>query len=344
MLGIKKEKMKKIRVFLIVLGVLTCLTAGFFIWLKVNTRPVGVSDKAVFMEVKQGTTLHKILNQLKEKQMIRSITAARYLWWVNRYKIKTGYYKFTQKMAAQDILEMIAKGKEYLVKVTIPEGFNYYEIPEILKQQDLQDAGAGFLQAVKNKKLLEKYKIPFDSAEGYLFPSTYHVPKNISGEELAEKMIATFFKKAGKAFTDLSLTEQKTKIIMASIVEKEAAADEERPRIASVFYNRLAKGMAFESCATVIYCFEQKGIQKKRLLYRDLKIESPYNTYLHKGLPPSPIANPGLLSILAALNPEKSDYIYFVYKGNGRHIFSKTIKDHMSAYRQYILYQNQRKK
>ncbi|HCL58119.1 MAG TPA: endolytic transglycosylase MltG [Spirochaetia bacterium] len=156
-------------------------------------------------------------------------------------------------------------------------------------------------------------------------------------------MVDTFFEKAGESFKTLSPEKQKEVMILASIIEKEGKKDSERPIIASVFTNRLAKKILLESCATVIYAFEKKGIQKKRLLYRDLKIKSPFNTYLYPGLPPSPISSFGTVSLHAAMNPAETDYLYFVYKGNGEHIFTKTLKEHMAAYRQYILYQTQRK-
>lgn len=336
--------MKKRHLLILSIAIIALISGSFFFWLKINSQAVSNNKASVFLEIKQGMTFSKILTSLYEKRIIRSPLAAKYLWWLKRYQLKTGYYQLSADMDLNEILDILGRGKIYLIKVTFPEGFNFYKIPQLLDGHQLQDISQDFIKAVKDKRLLSKYNIPFETAEGYLFPSTYHVPKNITGYEMVEKMITTFLKKVGKDWSIYSPAKQKEILIMASIIEKEAAAEEERSTIASVFYNRLKKNMAFESCATVIYSFEQIGVHKKRLLYRDLNITSPFNTYRHKGLPPSPIANPGLNSIMAAIHPDSTEYLYFVYKGNGRHIFSKTSKEHMDAYRKYILYQNTRKK
>jgi UPF0755 protein len=283
------------------------------------------------------------LGTLEKKKLIRSKLAAKYKWWINGFTLKAGYYKLNDEMSLSGILSVLHEGKEHFIKVTIPEGLLSEEIARVLKQSGFSDISDEFLEQVKNPDILAEFNIPFDSAEGYLFPSTYYLNKNTTGTELVRRMIRTFYQKAGERFKNLPLAQRKKVLILASIIEKEAVLDEERALMASVFYNRLRNGIPLESCATVIYIFEKQGKSKQRLLYRDLEIDSPFNTYKKAGLPPEPISNPGLKSILAAMEPAESDYLYFVYKGDGKHVFSRTLREHMQAYRKYILYQNRRK-
>jgi UPF0755 protein len=181
--------------------------------------------------------------------------------------------------------------------------------------------------------MLERYSIPFSSVEGFLFPDTYVVAKGLSAEQIVSIMIDRFFEELRnldfEGYSDEKLGQV---VIIASLVEREAKIDSERPLIAAVFYNRLAKGKRLESCATVQYIL---GKTKERLLFSDLQVDSPYNTYLHSGLPPGPISNPGAKSIQAALFPADVDYLFFVSKRDGSHYFSTTYREHLEAIEQY---------
>jgi len=190
-----------------------------------------------------------------------------------------------------------------------------------------------FIEAAKNPEILEKYKIPFNNAEGFLFPDTYIVAKDLAAEHIVDFMIERFFSNLRKISSrKYEIEEMKKMVIIASLVEKEAQLDSERPVISAVFYNRLEKGKRLESCATIQYIL---GKTKERLLYSDLKIESPYNTYLNGGLPPGPISNPGLGSLKAAIEPADVDYLFFVSKKDGSHYFSTTYEEHLEAIRRY---------
>ena len=235
-------------------------------------------------------------------------------------QLKYGEYNLSPSMNMLQILDKLVKGEVIVYKITIPEGYTSSQIAELLEKNEIAEKEA-FLKLVKDSE-----KTP----EGYLFPDTYEVPKKYGAEKIVKVMLANFNQVAlVNKFTDkaeeigFSLDEI---IILASIIEKEAKFSEEKSKVSSVFHNRLKTGMKLQSCATIQYILEEP---KEKLDENDLKIESPYNTYLYKGLPPEAICNPGLDSIMAALEPEEEDYLYFVLGENGRHIFSKTYQEHL---------------
>jgi len=235
-------------------------------------------------------------------------------------QLKYGEYNLSPSMNMLQILDKLVKGEVIVYKITIPEGYTSSQIAELLEKNEIAEKEA-FLKLVKDSE-----KTP----EGYLFPDTYEVPKKYGAEKMASIMLANFNQVAlVNKFTDkaeeigFSLDEI---IILASIIEKEAKFTEEKSKVSSVFHNRLKTGMKLQSCATIQYILEEP---KEKLDENDLKIESHYNTYLYKGLPPEAICNPGLDSIIAALEPAEEDYLYFVLGENGRHIFSKTYQEHL---------------
>ena len=235
-------------------------------------------------------------------------------------QLKYGEYNLSPSMNMIQILDKLVKGEVIVYKITIPEGYTSTQIAELLDKKEVAEEES-FLKLVKDSE-----KTP----EGYLFPDTYEVPKKYGAEKMVKVMLANFNQVAlVNKFTDkaeeigFSLDEI---IILASIIEKEAKFTEEKSKVSSVFHNRLKTGMKLQSCATIQYILEEP---KEKLDENDLKIESPYNTYLYKGLPPEAICNPGLDSIIAALEPAEEDYLYFVLGENGRHIFSKTYQEHL---------------
>jgi len=235
-------------------------------------------------------------------------------------QLKYGEYKLNSSMNMLQILDKLVKGEVIVYKITIPEGYTYTQIAELLDKKEIAEKET-FLKLAKESE---------KSWEGYLFPDTYEVPKKYGAENIAKVMLSNFNQVAiENKFTDkaeeigFSLNEI---IILASIIEKEAKFSEEKNKVSSVFHNRLKKGMKLQSCATIQYILEEP---KERLDENDLKIDSPYNTYLYKGFPPGAICNPGLDSIIAALEPAEEDYLYFVLGENGGHIFSKTYQEHL---------------
>jgi UPF0755 protein len=221
-------------------------------------------------------------------------------------------------------------------EITFPEGLDSYEMAEMLAAEKIAD-GKKFLGLVKDKKFLRSIGINRETAEGMLFPDTYNFLKGETEEKIITVMHERFIEKSGldtdKVYNVSGYRTTGYGVLrMASIIEKEAKLDLERPLVASVFYNRLKSPEAYmrrlESCATVRYALNKKtGI----ITYNDLKCESPFNTYIAIGLPPAPICNPGLKSIQAALKPADTEFRYFVVERNGGHTFSKTLEEHNNA-------------
>jgi len=247
-------------------------------------------------------------------------------------QIKAGEYLIKPSLHTTDIIRLLIAGAVVTQKFTIAEGLHMRQIADVLQGKGIIGSEE-FLQACRNPAILRKYRIPFDSAEGFLFPDTYIIAKGLSAEQIVTIMVDRFFEEIkAMPLEGYSDEELRRVVIVASLVEREAKIDSERPIIAAVFYNRISKGKRLESCATVQYIL---GKTKERLLYSDLQVDSPYNTYLHKGLPPGPISNPGIKSIEAALFPADVDYLFFVSKRDGSHHFSTTYKEHLEAIEQY---------
>jgi len=275
------------------------------------------------INITSGTNAREIVNVLEKNEIIRK----------NNYpfkiltklmkiedQLKYGEYSLSPSMNMPQILHKLVKGEVITYKITIPEGYTSTQIAGLLDKKEIAEKEA-FLKIVKDTE---------KTLEGYLFPDTYEVPKKYGVEKMIKVMLSNFNQIAiENKFTDraekigFSLNEI---IILASIIEKEAKFNDEKNKVSSVFYNRLKINMKLQSCATIQYIL---GEPKEGLDENDLKIDSPYNTYLYKGLPPGPICNPGLDSIIAALEPAEEDYLFFVLGDNGRHIFSKTYQEHL---------------
>ena len=235
-------------------------------------------------------------------------------------KLKYGEYIFSPSMNLIQIIDKLVKGEVLQHKITIPEGFNSEQIAELLNKKEV----------VEEKDFLDLVKNPEKSWEGYLFPDTYEVPKHYGSKKMLDVFLSNF-NRVIEENEIRKLAEEKgfqlDKIItLASIIEKEAKTYEEKKMVSSVFHNRLNLDMKLQSCATIYYIL---GNTTKKLDESDLKIDSPFNTYLNKGLPPGPICNPGIDSIKAALEPSDEDYLYFVLGEDGKHIFSKTYREHL---------------
>lgn len=251
-------------------------------------------------------------------------------------KVRSGYYGLSTNMTLWDVLDALRKGKIIEYEVLIPEGYNLYQIGWTLSGTPLVSDPDQFIKLVKNKKYVHSLGVEADSLEGYLFPDTYYLPKGIKLEEIPKKMVqrykAVFADGYKKRAKDLGFTEHQI-ITLASIVEKEARVPSERKLIAAVYFNRLKRGMKLQADPTAVY---GKKAWITNVTMSDLRRPSPYNTYLHKGLPPGPIANPGEGAILAALYPDNVDYLFFVAQGDGsHHYFSKDYGTHSKAVNRY---------
>ncbi len=256
-------------------------------------------------------------------------------------RLKAGEYFLSTTMTPREILTQLVEGRVHLYRVTIPEGFNLIQIAKAVANAGLAPEAA-FLAATRNRQTASKLGIDADTVEGYLFPDTYYFPSGLDSHTI----IATMVKQFRIAFTpkwvaraeELNMSVHEV-VTLASIIEKETGAPEERPLISSVFHNRLKRGMRLETDPTVIYAIPEFDGNLKR---RHLETYTPYNTYKIKGLPPGPIASPGAAAMAAALFPAQTNYLYFVSKRDGTHQFSATIKEHNAAVRKYQLRKRKR--
>jgi UPF0755 protein len=251
-------------------------------------------------------------------------------------KVRVGYYGLNTNMSMWEVLEALRKGKIIEYEVVVPEGYNLYQIGwTLFTNTPLISDPQEFIKLVKDKNYVHSLGIEADTLEGYLFPDTYYLPKGIKLEDIPKKMVlrykAVFDDSYRARAKELGFTENQI-LTLASIVEKEAKVSSERKLISAVYHNRLKQGMKLQADPTAVYG-TKAWITK--VTAQDLKRKSPYNTYIHKGLPPGPIANPGQGAILATLYPENVDYLFFVAQGDGSHYFSKDFGSHEKAIGRY---------
>ena len=293
-------------------------------------------DDAVSISISKGSTLIDISTELHSKKVIKNrssfILAVKMLGYEK--DIPAGKFNIDNVSTNYSLVNKLINSVNVSKKVTILEGWSINEIAEKL-HSSLKIDKKSFLNASKNKALLNKWDIKSTSFEGYLFPNTYQFDEDVSPIKIIDKMVSEYKKNVTKKMYDrmskINLNENEV-LTLASIIEGEAIYDSERPTISGVYHNRLKKGMRLQADPTIQYIIDDSP---RRLLNKDLKIKSPYNTYLNYGLPPGPINNPGLESIKAALYPEEIDFLYFVAKGDGYHTFSKTEKEHNKAKRAF---------
>ena len=322
-------KMRKIRIGILtlcslaILCLIVSLIVGFLI-----SAPAASGDVVNF-DIPTGSNSRTIAKRLAAEKLIRSEFAFRL---VVRHRgigkrLQAGTYTLRRNMALSEILDEFEKGQVTLVSWTVPEGLTRIAIAELWEVGGFGTAAA-FRDAFETTSLLEKYGLEDKTVEGYLFPNTYKFAKGTTAEKVVEMMLAEFKNRWIETFDEEASNLGRTRheiVTLASIIEKEAQLNSESPRISSVFHNRLKRGWRLQADPTVLYALENP----KRLLTKaDLNVDSPYNTYVYKGLPPGPIANPGIDSIIAALRPEETAYLYFVAVGDGKHHFSKTLSEH----------------
>jgi UPF0755 protein len=251
--------------------------------------------------------------------------------------IKTGTYRIEKPASQLAILRILTSGRQVLYRVTIPEGVTLRRAARILEDEGICST-EDFMAAARSLAIINHYRIPNTSMEGYLFPDTYMFPKNFPAEQVVRTMADNFFNRLhsiSPLFQNMTPQELNDIVIMASIVEREYRVREEAPVMAGVFYNRLRINMALQSCATVEYVITDiLGRPHPSVIFNvDLQIRSPYNTYMNRGLPPGPISAPGVVALRAAVYPENTDFLYFrlIDPASGRHYFSRTYDEHIRA-------------
>jgi len=358
-----KQKKKNIRILPAILRIISVLLAAFiiiipagfglFIYFNSSSQnPQGQyvindidgivinDDGSYLFDVRRGETAQSVGFRLERAGLISN----RYFWnllcRINNEHVKIGTYRIELPSTQMSILSLLVSGRQILHRVTIPEGVTLKKMASILENANICTIDE-FLAAAENPDILAQYGIPNPTMEGYLFPDTYMFPADFPADQVVRTMADNFYLRLenhsgmNALFSRMSPQELNDRVILASIVEREYRVAEEAAVMAGVFYNRLNINMALQSCATVEYIITE--IQGKPhpsvLLYVDLEIQNPYNTYIYRGLPPGPISAPGTVALMAAMFPETTNYLYFrlTDPASGRHYFSRTYDEHIRA-------------
>ena len=292
------------------------------------------------IHIPQGASARWIGQLLERENLIHN---ARVFAWTVRLKglghqLKAGTYQLDGTGTTAAIAQSLLKAPIQTQPATIPEGLNRHQIAAQLQAAGVADS-ARFIAATEDPRLIRQLGVAAPSLEGYLFPETYFFDLDVDERTIASLMVNQFHRvfadSLHQRLDELGLSLHQA-VTLASIVEREAVAVEEQPIISGVFLRRLKLNRRLESCATINYAL---GTNKKRLTYADLEVDSPFNTYRHNGLPPGPISNPGRTALFAVLYPEETEYLYFVARGDGTHIFSRTNREHERAKRRVKLAQ-----
>ena len=290
-----------------------------------------------FVEIAPGTSSAAIGAELAHAGIIRNKYSFDLLRAVKSGTLKAGEYRFDHQAPLAEVYGRLLKGDVYTVTVSIPEGFNIFDIAQAVEAAGLAPREAFLTAERKHTELIATYSPDAVSLEGYLFPDTYHFSRHATPEQMLAAMVRRFRQATAQlGLVSLSPGKVRNTIVLASIVEKEVRDPSERPLVAGVFVNRLAQGIPLATDPTVIYAALLDNRYRGTIYASDLLSGSPYNTYRHVGLPPGPICNPGVAALRAAISPAKTNYLYFVSDANGHSRFSATLKEHTAnvlAYR-----------
>jgi len=310
---------------LLVLLLAVLAAGGIGAWMVLS--PYGPSAET-FVELEPGSSSMQIASQLEGAGVVRSQFAFDLLRWVRGRKLRAGEYRFDHPAPMIEVYARIAKGDVYTRTLIVPEGANIFDVAARVEQAGFDSRQAFLDAATKDAGLVADFDPGAKSLEGYLFPDTYRFPRRTAASQIAAAMVRRFRAVAAQ----LGLKENvHTVVTMASLVERETAVDAERPLVASVYENRLKKKMPLMADPSLIYGLELEGQWRGTIYQSDLQRNTPYNTYLHAGLPPGPVANPGARALRAAMEPAQTGYLYFVASGSnpqGRSLFSSTLDEH----------------
>lgn len=321
------------RIAIALLGVLLTVAAiaaagAAWFWRELHA-PVSPPADGAIVSIAPGEAFRTVSTQLEEAGVVRRAWVLhRWAGWSGEDRlVRSGDYRFNEPASPLDVLETLRSPGAALNRVTIPECRTLREVAELLERVGLGGADE-FLCLARDPNLLGSLDLPASGLEGYLFPDTYDLAWRTSPEEVLRLMVQRFRQQTEGLRPALATSglSQEEMVTLASIIESETGAGEERPIISGVFRNRLRIGMRLQSDPTAVY--ERGG---NKVAARDLKIDSPYNTYIHPGLPPGPICNPGLAALQAAIAPADVPYMYFVARQDGTHVFSRTLEEHNRA-------------
>lgn len=334
---------KILRACLAVLAAVVLLVGGIGAgWWFLSQTPVSRDEGAVSyrLEVPSGMGIRTVAARLEAENIIRSRLAFYLLARLEDLQLKAGIYSLSPSMDLKEIFGILQDGRQEHLVVSIPEGLTMSKIAALLEAREVVSA-RDFLAAARDPALLAEYEVPAPSFEGYLFPDTYYFIPGMEAQAVVRTLVDTFCRKVSgiEGLSGLGAAELFDVVRLASIVEREYQVASEAPLIASVFMNRLEKNIGLYSCATVVYIItEIEGRPHPEVVTnKDLKLESPYNTYMWAGLPPGPISNPGLVALSAAANPPETPYYFFrvTNAGDGSHHFSEDFQEHVEVGRLY---------
>lgn len=317
---------------------------GFFFYATEDyyKKPLGNGAIATSFEVQTGESFNNMSLRLQESRLIDRPALFSLLarFYGLRGKVRAGEYALNDGMSPQEILQILVLGKSINYPFTITEGLNLYDVAQLYEKKGFGKKEE-FLAACSDGSLLEQVLGErLSNCEGYLFPETYNFEKKTTVKQMVEVMLKSLV----KSYSDVAQGRNRGGwsrhqiLTMASLIEKETGVPEERPLIASVFFNRLYKGMRLQTDPSVQYgILVETGIFPTNITKKNLQMPGPYNTYMNAGLPPGPIANPGRDAIKAVFEPGQSEYLFFVSRNDGTHVFSKTYEEHLSAVRSFQL-------
>lgn len=339
----QKQSVKSRLRYLIIFLMAGAIGIGLWLyWLFMTPNFPNEERDGILIKIRSGMNFNEITAQLQFNQVIADMNSFKLAANISRsiQKIQAGKYEFSTGLTNWEVLKRLTNGKIHLEKITIPEGKSCYFIASYL-QNKIEIDSVKFISLVFDSSFTHSLGIEAPALEGYLYPDTYYFNWGMSEKQCIKAMVNLFRQKFPEDLTDqdpeLALTRYQL-VILASLIEGEVQIDSERPLVSALYRNRLKNGMLLQSCPTVQYIIPDGP---RRLLNRDLEIDSPYNTYIYPGLPPGPINNPGVESLIAAARPEDVPYLYMVARGDGGHNFSRSFSGHVIAKQQFDNYRRQ---
>lgn len=322
------------RIVVSVVALSVAALAGFGIFVVSDVRRASAPGEPVRVTVPRGAAFKTVVKDLVDRGLVRRAWTLEFFAKATRgdREVQRGTYEFARGTPALDILRAMVRGDVLAVSVTIPEGFNTWQIAAAVHPAGIDSVD--MLSATRDGELRRALGVDAASLEGYLFPDTYRIPFGSDARDVAAQMLTRFHgvwtPDQERRAREIGMTRHEV-VTLASIIESEAHVPAERAMVSAVYHNRLQRGMKLDADPTVAYAM---GGYRGRLYFRDLQTDSPYNTYRRAGLPPGPICSPGASSIRAALNPDPSvRALYFVARGDGGHVFSATLREHDAAVR-----------
>jgi UPF0755 protein len=327
--------MRQLVSVLFALALVAAMAAGvaFYVgYTRLHEPYKGYAAPEVFVEIPSGAGPIGIGDRLVEAGVVRDRTTFRAAVWLSgrARALQAGEYRFAEPMTPMQVVDRLARGDVYRRPITFPEGLTMAEMAQVFAREGFGEASA-FLEAARDPSPIAELDPEAEDLEGYLFPETYSLPRGTSARTLVAQMVA-LFKQAvtpemRQAYTARGLTLRQA-VTMASLVEEETALPEERALVAAVYLNRHRLGMPLQADPTVIYALQREGRYDGNIRRDDLQFDSPYNTYRYPGLPPGPIASPGKGALEAVALPADVDYLYFVSRNDGSHVFARTLDEH----------------